>query len=230
MFSWIRGFFTNFRESMIALLITLPVILITISVHEFSHAFVANRMGDPTARSLGRMTLNPIKHIDPIGFICMIFLHFGWAKPVPVNARYFKNPKKGMALTALAGPISNIILMIIGCILLNFYMLIPMPEAEGFLRTFWVVGYNFFYYFPLLNIYFAIFNFLPIPPLDGSRILFVLLPDKYYFGIMKYERVIMIVFLLLLVTNILTIPISFVADNIFDGFMYLLGLIPLFAA
>lgn len=230
MFSWIRGFFTNFRESMIALLITLPVILITISVHEFSHAFVANRMGDPTARSLGRMTLNPIKHIDPIGFICMIFLHFGWAKPVPVNARYFKNPKKGMALTALAGPISNIILMIIGCILLNFYMLIPMPEAEGFLRNFWVVGYNFFYYFPLLNIYFAIFNFLPIPPLDGSRILFVLLPDKYYFGIMKYERVIMIVFLLLLVTNILTIPISFVADNIFDGFMYLLGLIPLFAA
>ncbi len=215
---------------MIALLITLPVILITISVHEFSHAFVANRMGDPTARSLGRMTLNPIKHIDPIGFICMIFLHFGWAKPVPVNARYFKNPKKGMALTALAGPISNIILMIIGCILLNFYMLIPMPEAEGFLRNFWVVGYNFFYYFPLLNIYFAIFNFLPIPPLDGSRILFVLLPDKYYFGIMKYERVIMIVFLLLLVTNILTIPISFVADNIFDGFMYLLGLIPLFAA
>ena len=229
MFSWITNFFTNFRESVISLLITLPVVLITISVHEFSHAYVANRLGDPTARSLGRMTLNPAKHIDPIGFICMIFLHFGWAKPVPVNARYFKNPKKGMAATALAGPVSNIILMIIGAVLFCFYRLIPYPEAGSFIYNLWLVGFNFFYYFPVLNIYFAIFNLLPIPPLDGSRILFVLLPDKYYFGIMKYERIIMIVFILLLVTDIITVPISFVADNIFNGLMYLLGLIPIFA-
>ncbi len=229
MFSWIRNFFTNPRESFIALLITLPVVLITISVHEFSHAYIANKLGDPTARNLGRLTLNPAKHIDPIGFLCMILLHFGWAKPVPVNARYFKNPKKGMAATALAGPISNIILMMIGAVLFEFYCLIPYPEDGTFLYNLWVVGWNFFYYFPVLNIYFAVFNLLPIPPLDGSRILFVLLPDRYYFGIMKYERIIMLVFLLLLVTNILTIPISYVADNIFNGFMYLLELIPIFA-
>ena len=229
MFSWINNFFTNFRESVIVLLITLPVVLITISVHEFSHAFIANKLGDPTARNLGRMTLNPVKHIDPIGFICMILLHFGWAKPVPVNARYFKNPKKGMAVTALAGPISNIIMMIIGGLMFEFYGLIPAPESGTFIYNLWVVGYNFFWYFPVLNIYFAVFNFLPIPPLDGSRILFALLPDKYYFGIMKYERIIMMVFLILLVTNILTIPIAFVADNILDGYIYLLELIPIFA-
>lgn len=202
----------------------LPVVLITISVHEFSHAFIANKLGDPTARNLGRLTLNPAKHIDPIGFLCMILLHFGWAKPVPVNARYFKNPKKGMAATALAGPISNILMMIVGALLLRLYCFIPYPEDNTFLYHLWIVGLTFFLSIMILNIYFAIFNLLPIPPLDGSRILFVLLPDKYYFSIMKYERIIMIVFLLLLVTGIITLPISFVADKILLGLGCLINL------
>ena len=167
-------------------------VLITLTVHEYCHGYTAYKLGDPTAKSLGRLTLNPIKHIDPIGALCMVFFHFGWAKPVPINARYFKKPKRDFALVALAGPLSNLIMSVFSALvyLIIYSSLKDVKFASEFLLTFTQNILNFFYLFHLVNIGIAIFNLIPIPPLDGSRILNVILPERVYFGIMKYERTI----------------------------------------
>lgn len=171
--------------------------LIALTVHEFSHALIAYKLGDGTARSFGRLSLNPLKHLDPIGTLSMIFFRVGWAKPVPINARNFKNPKRGFALSALAGPISNIILALFTSLL---FIVICAAVPEGFLAY---KGYypdgdfglkllsttlQFIIVFFTVNIGLGIFNLLPIPPFDGSRILYTILPPKLYFGVMRYER------------------------------------------
>lgn len=164
--------------------------LIALTVHEYSHGYAAYRMGDPTAKNLGRLTLNPLHHIDPFGTLCMILFRFGWAKPVPINPRYFKKPKKGFAIVALAGPLSNLILSFFsaGAYLLTNALLKDVAfESELWLT----VAKNFILFLSIfysLNLGLAIFNLLPIPPLDGSRLLNVILPQKYYFGLMRYER------------------------------------------
>ena len=165
--------------------------LVALTVHEYAHGYAAYKLGDDTAKNFGRLTLNPVKHLDPIGTICMIFLHVGWAKPVPINTRNFKNPRKDFAITAVAGPISNLVLAFISALLylLLFALVRDIRfEAANF-------GYNlanntllFLMVFHSINIGFAIFNLLPIPPLDGSRILNVILPERIYFRIMRYER------------------------------------------
>lgn len=183
-------------------ILRIPIVLLSLSVHEVAHGYAAYKLGDPTARNLGRLSLNPLKHLDPIGALCMLLFRFGWAKPVPINTRYFKKPKRDMAISALAGPLSNLIMAffayIISCYLLYFgakggyiafdlsWELVPITEAG---KIFYVL-YLFFDTFFLLNISLAVFNLLPIPPLDGSRILFVILPDKLYFAVMKYEQII----------------------------------------
>jgi Zn-dependent protease len=188
----------------------LPIILLALSVHEASHGYIASKLGDPTAKSLGRLTLNPLKHLDVFGFLCMLFFHFGWAKPVPVNARYFKKPRRGMALTSAAGPVSNVLLAIIFAILLRlelmivnhfFYDELVASVTGGTASTAFnmlsVLCYML-YMGVLLNISLAVFNLIPIPPFDGSRIFYVFLPQKLYFYVMKYENIIMIVILLAL--------------------------------
>lgn len=166
--------------------------LISLSIHEFSHAFAAHKLGDPTARSLGRLSLNPLKHIDPIGALCMIFFRFGWAKPVPISARYFKNPKRDFAITALAGPLSNIITAVFSALLyLILYAIFrdvsfPTELSLAIVQN----SLDFIYVLHIVNIGLAIFNLIPVPPLDGSRILNIVLPQKTYFKIMKYERTI----------------------------------------
>ncbi len=164
--------------------------LIALTVHEFSHGYAAYRLGDPTARNFGRLTLNPLKHLDPFGALCMIFFHFGWAKPIPINPRYFKNPKKGFAITALAGPLSNLILSLLSA--LAYLLLLNAFDGVGFESEFtYKLAVNFLlfvYCLHTVNLGLAIFNLVPIPPLDGSRILNVILPPKTYFGIMRYER------------------------------------------
>ena len=172
------------------LLLTALAALIALTVHEFSHGYASYKLGDPTAKSLGRLTLNPIKHIDPIGALCMIFFRFGWAKPVPINPRYFKKPKRDFAITALAGPLSNLLLAILAAL---GYLLI----VKGFsgVRFESEIAYNmainltlFVYIFHAVNLGLAIFNLIPVPPLDGSRLLNVILPTKLYFKVMRYER------------------------------------------
>lgn len=165
-------------------------VLIILPIHEFAHGYMAYKLGDNTAKNMGRLSLNPMRHMDPIGALCMVVFHFGWAKPVPINPRNFKNPKKGFALTALAGPLANLLMAFFSAfiyLLLNaIFRRIAFPSA--FLVTLAQNTALFFYIFHIINLSLALFNLIPIPPLDGSRILSVVLPPKTYFGIMKYER------------------------------------------
>lgn len=167
-------------------------VLITLSVHEYFHGYAAYKLGDPTAKSLGRLTLNPIKHLDPFGALCMVFFHFGWAKPVPINARYFKNPKRDFAITALAGPLSNLTLSFLAAFLyaLTIKLFSGISVNNTFIYSLVQNTVSFIYIFHVVNIGIAIFNLIPIPPLDGSRLLCAVLPTKTYFAIMKYERTI----------------------------------------
>lgn len=213
--------------TLIVLLLTVPTVLISLSVHECSHGYVAYKLGDPTAHSLGRLTLNPIKHLDPIGAICMLLFGFGWAKPVPVNSRYFKNPKRGMALTALAGPLSNLLLGFIGTVL--HVILFRVSMSYGGNNEYAVLileaAVLFFYYFVYLNIALVVFNLIPVPPFDGSRIFYVFMPDKWYWKVMKYEKIIMIVVLLGFVFGFFGSFVSYITDVAVNGMYKLVTLI-----
>ena len=166
--------------------------LITLAVHEYAHGYAAFRLGDPTAKNLGRLTLNPLKHLDPVGAICMVLFHFGWAKPVPINPRYFKKPKRDFALTALAGPATNLLLAFLSVplylLLYRVFSGVDFPTELSFRMAYFTL--LFIQLFHLLNRRLAIFNLIPIPPLDGSRILHAVLPERLYFKLMRYERTI----------------------------------------
>lgn len=164
--------------------------LISLTVHEYSHAYAAHKLGDNTAKNFGRLTLNPIKHIDPVGAICMIFLHVGWAKPVPINMRNFKEPRKGFAITAAAGPISNLIMAFFSALLylVIFASLRDVMFDSNFAFNLALNTLMFLSIFHSINIGLAIFNLLPVPPLDGSRLLGLVLPEKIYYTVLKYEQ------------------------------------------
>ena len=215
----------NIRDIIINLLLTIPVIMIALSFHEAAHGFIAYKMGDHTAYNLGRVTMNPLKHLDPLGTLCMFLVGYGWAKPVPINSRNFKDPKKGMALTALAGPVSNLILGIIGAILYALTYALFIKNADFlyehvFLSNIVKVILNFFFYFGFLNIGLMLFNLIPVPPFDGSRIISVFLPTRIYFGIMKYERYILYGILLASFACSYLFdfsPISWLTNRVFGG-------------
>lgn len=165
--------------------------LIALTVHEYCHGYAAYRLGDDTAKSMGRLTLNPIHHIDPYGAICMVLFHIGWAKPVPINPRNFKKPKRDFAITAAAGPLANLILAFLSAFLylLLFALVKDMRfESRNFLYYLIDNSLSFILIFHSVNIGLGLFNLLPIPPFDGSRLLNVILPPDKYFAIMKYER------------------------------------------
>ncbi len=210
------------KEILLILLLTIPTVLISLSVHEFAHGYVAYKLGDPTAKNFGRLTLNPIKHFHPIGMLSMLILGIGWANPVPINTRYFKNPKKGMAMTAAAGPISNLLLAFIGLLI---YGVIVKFLGGAMPYELLLASVLFFQNFCYMNVYLAVFNMLPVPPFDGSRLAFAFLPDKYYFSIMKYENIIMMVVLIGLATGIISLPFGFISDKILSVMQWIVGLI-----
>lgn len=182
----------------------LVIIFLILPLHECAHGYIAYKLGDTTAKNSGRLTLDPIPSIDPIGALGILLFGFGWAKPVPVNPANFKNPKRDMALTALAGPVSNLLAATVGGLIFNSILLfssyIPVK-----LMVFIVA---FFKYYMLINIGLAVFNLIPLPPLDGSRIAAAFMSDKMERNYYKYQNIIMIVVFILIFTGILSVPLS----------------------
>jgi Zn-dependent protease len=194
------------------LLSVIPALL-CITFHELSHGFIAYKLGDHTAKNLGRLTLNPIKHIDPIGLLMMALVGFGWAKPVPVDMRYFRSPKRGMALTALAGPVSNIILALFFSLVYGLvYGLLFNAQTDN--TALYLISRTIY-----LSIALAVFNILPIPPLDGSKVLFSLLPNRQYMLLMRYERFGMVALIIIMFTGVFDSTIRALTSGIFDRFM-----------
>jgi Zn-dependent protease len=205
-------------ETIIQLIIMVPPLLLALTAHEFAHGYVAFRLGDPTAQASGRLTLNPLKHLDPLGTIAFFVFRFGWAKPVPVNAAYFKNPQKDMLWVALAGPATNFILAVISALMTKtvmfLYQSIPLsalgqailvPLGSTLIASVWI------------NLVLCVFNFLPIPPLDGSRILAGLLPPDLARSYASIERYGFILVIILAVTGVLSkliLPLIDFANNL----------------
>lgn len=190
------------------------VMIIAIPVHESAHAWVSAKLGDSSAKDAGRVSLNIMHHLDPMGAICMIFTGIGWAKPVSTYPARFKNPKVGMAITAAAGPLSNILLAFVSMLL---YKIVYYTTAEA---AVWDLILIFLYYMVYMNINLAVFNLIPVPPFDGSRIATLFLPQKLYFKIMEYERYIFIGVFLLLMFGFLDLPLSVVGNfmwNLLDS-------------
>ena len=195
-----------------ALLSIIPA-LVCITIHELSHGFTAYKLGDNTAKDMGRLTFNPIKHIDIFGLLMMLIFRFGWAKPVPVNMRNFKKPRIGMAVTAIAGPLSNLalaalVLFVYGLVFVSLGGLQPHGPEGAALSIIERTAY--------LSVALAVFNLVPIPPLDGSKVLFSFLSDQVYYKLMRYERFGIILLIVVLNTRLFGNTIGTLTATLFN--------------
>lgn len=213
----------DFFSVIVYILSSLLTIFLVLPLHECAHGFVANKLGDDTAKRQGRLTLNPLAHIDYIGAALLILVGFGWAKPVPINARRFKNPKAGMAISALAGPVSNLLAAIIAGLIYNglFALLLHTVGVMSLVTGLWKYIFLFLQFFIMINIGLAVFNFIPIPPLDGSKILMAFLPDKLIFKIAQYEQMISIILMIVILMGGLNGILNFLDGWLYDLIMML---------
>lgn len=211
-----------------SILASLLVIFVMLPFHEFAHATVAGWFGDKTAKMLGRQTLNPLKHIDYVGAFLLLLVGFGWAKPVPVNLDHRKNPKGAMAVVALAGPLANLLAGIVGGLLINLVLEID-PTAVLFLlggKSVGILSYIvlFLYYFMAINISLAVFNLIPIPPLDGSKILMAFLPNKICYQIQRNEAMISMILMIAIAFGAFSGPLSVAQRWLTSGILNLTAL------
>ncbi len=198
--------------SIFELIVIVASSLLCITVHETCHGLAAYALGDDTAKRQKRLSLNPIRHIDPLGLIMMAVAGFGWAKPVVVDPRRFRAPKLGMAMTALAGPVSNILLMLVAAVIRIPVLLMTLKSSTSM----WGYLLMFIERTLVLSAGLAVFNLFPIPPLDGSKVLFAVLPDRAYGTLMRYERFGMILLAVLLFSNVLDVPLMYMRDILLD--------------
>jgi len=195
----------NLNSFITELIILAPPILLALTFHEFAHGLVAYRLGDPTAKAAGRLTLNPLKHLDPIGTLAFFIIKIGWAKPVPVNPRFFRNPKRDMLRVALAGPLTNLALAVVSALLARFVWLLAAMFPYSALLKAILLPFNAMLVASVwINLVLCIFNFLPIPPLDGSKILLGLLPDNLARSYLKIEKYGFVLILILAFSGILS--------------------------
>lgn len=220
----VSTFLQNFDvEALLYYLVRAGAALLCIVIHELCHGLAAYLLGDETAKRKGRLSLNPLHHIDPFGLILMITAGFGWAKPVPVDMRYFKNPKRGMAITALAGPVSNFVLALamLGGASVMYHFVTVSSEVQFEVFS-WV--FTFLLSTAILSVGLGVFNLVPIPPLDGSKVLFSLLPDETYRKILHYERYVMLLLFGLVFAGVLDTPLYMVRTAILAVLCRIVGL------
>lgn len=208
------------------LIYVVPAIIITVTLHELAHGWVSYKFGDPTPKLDGRLSLNPLHHLDPIGTIALLLVGFGWAKPVHIDPRYYKDAKTGIVWTAFAGPLMNFIIAFVAIFLFNLLLKLPVSifSSEIMTRIFIYLIY-LMQYTALISLGQAIFNLIPLPPLDGSKILYGVLPDSVYFNIMKYENWLSLILFLVLFSGVLNGPLVSIRTIIFDGMNNLCALI-----
>lgn len=216
------------KEAVIQIILLIPVIIISLTVHEYCHGYAAYKCGDPTARNLGRLTLNPIKHLDPIGTIMMLVFGFGYAKPVPINTRNFEKPRRDICIVSVVGPLSNVLLCFFGVLVYRGSIAVALNFSwiTQSSMPLWAAWSMFCTTFIVCNASLAVFNLLPIPPLDGSRLLSVILPPKAAYTLARYENYIMLGLIVLLYLGKLDGIISYLGSAIVSGLDFVISLIP----
>lgn len=208
------------------LIYVVPAIIITVTLHELAHGWVSYKFGDPTPKLDGRLSLNPLRHLDPIGTIALLLVGFGWAKPVHIDPRYYKDAKTGIVWTAFAGPLMNFIIAFAAIFLFNLLLKVPVSIfSSKIMIQIFIYLIVLMQYIALISLGQAIFNLIPLPPLDGSKILYGILPDSVYFNIMKYENWLSLILFLVLFSGILDGPLVSIRTIIYDGMNNLCALI-----
>ena len=207
----------TFEDVLMRILAVLIIVFLIFPLHEYAHAFIAYKLGDRTAKATGRLTLNPLAHFDPIGAVLILFFSFGWAKPVPVDSSNFKNPRRDMLFVSIAGPISNILAAILGGFIINFMGVF----GSGYVL--WLIQI-FLAYYVSINVTLAVFNMLPIAPLDGFGIIEAFLPQKALIWYYQNQRIISMVMIFVLFLGFLSRPVAFLHGTVYNFIMKITSL------